>query len=272
MIEESFRYAIKDIKKKIFFKILIIKLWIYIKQTILKLNEIPYLEMMVTTNCNLRCKGCSNLIPHTIKEDISYKEIKEDIDILLNKINYLYRLKIHGGEVFLHREFKEIIDFLGKQKKIGSIRIATNGTIIPTEEILKAMKKNNIVVQISDYKINSATIEKLKKNLKENDIEYKYLKDREWNDMGSFQRRSFNRKKLCSLKRCTSFYKGRIYICSRAMIMKKIGYIKETNSLIIRDKNFRSELKRFFELDNEACNYCDGDTEYSKIIQPGIQE
>ena len=36
---------------------------IWFRQVVLRKFEIPYLEMFITTKCNLRCKHCFNLIP-----------------------------------------------------------------------------------------------------------------------------------------------------------------------------------------------------------------
>lgn len=75
---------------------------IWFRQVVLKKFEIPYLEMFITIKCNLRCKHCSNLIP-TLNNRQNYEisTLIEWLDELFSKIDCFYRLKIHGGEVFL---------------------------------------------------------------------------------------------------------------------------------------------------------------------------
>ena len=116
--------------------------------------ELAYFEMFITTKCNLSCESCSNLIPFCkAQEHIDKKIIFDSIDNLLKKIDRLYRLKLHGGEVLLHPQLAEIIDYMGKKSKIVSLRLTTNATIIPSEKVLEAMRRRNLVVQISSYKI-----------------------------------------------------------------------------------------------------------------------
>ena len=274
-IKESSRYIAKDFKKKSKLKLFLIWIWIWVKQNILRLSEIPYLEVMVTTKCNLKCRNCSNLIPKiSPKSDEPFTKIAYEIDMILKKVNCIYRLKIHGGEAFLHKNCAKLIDFLGKQKKIKSIRIATNGTIIPSIDIIKSLSSNNIIVQISDYKINYNKINEIIDIFDENNIKYTYLKDQIWYDMGDFEKRDLNRYSSCNIKRCTSLYDGKIYVCSRAAIMDTLNYIENDFHIDINSntKVFKKKLKKFYKINKHiACNHCDGDTSYAKVVKPGIQ-
>ena len=82
---------------------------IWFRQVLLKKFEIPYLEMFITTKCNLRCKHCSNLIPVlNNRQNYEISTLVEWLDVLLSKIDCLYRLKIHGGEVFLHQQTEQL--------------------------------------------------------------------------------------------------------------------------------------------------------------------
>ena len=157
----------------------------WLKQVIFQRFELPYLEFFITTRCNLKCKKCSNLIPSIRShEDISPEDFKKTLDALRGKIDCLYRLKLHGGEVLLHPHLNEIIEYANKQKKIKLIRIATNGTIIPSERILKSLENSKAVVQISDYKLPEAKIEQLKSVVEGASVKYAFLENQKWRDMG----------------------------------------------------------------------------------------
>lgn len=161
----------------------------WLKQVIFQRFELPYLEFFITTRCNLKCKKCSNLIPSIRShEDISPEDFKKTLDALRGKIDCLYRLKLHGGEVLLHPHLNEIIEYANKQKKIKLIRIATNGTIIPSERILKSLENSKVVVQISDYKLPEAKIEQLKSVVEGASVKYAFLENQKWRDMGDYCR------------------------------------------------------------------------------------
>ena len=248
---------------------------IWFRQVVLKKFEIPYLEMFITTKCNLRCKHCSNLIP-TLNNRQNYEisTLIEWLDELLSKIDCLYRLKIHGGEVFLHPRLAEFVAYVKNQPKIKSIRLTTNGTIIPADNILQLIASSKIVVQISDYRLANIKTQQLIDKFKKFGVRYIYLKDQTWKDFGGITLRDGNRFNDCSIKRCSSFYEGKIYVCSRAAIMTESGYIPDDGISVYLPKNqLRQQLKKMYAGKlSIACNYCDGDTKYAKDISAGEQE
>ncbi len=248
---------------------------IWFRQVVLRKFEIPYLEMFITTKCNLRCKHCSNLIPAlNSRQNYEISTLIEWLDELLSKIDCLYRLKIHGGEVFLYPRLTEFIAYVNNQPKIKSIRLTTNGTIIPADNILQSIAGSKIVVQISDYRLPTTKTQQLIEKFKEFGVKYIYLRDQQWKDFGEIILRDFNRFDDCSVKRCSSFYEGKIYVCSRAAIMTKSGYIPDDGISVYLPKNqLRQQLKKLYggKL-SIACNYCDGDTKYAKDISAGEQE
>jgi len=230
--------------------------------------ELAYLEMFVTTKCNLNCKGCSNLIPSCSgQEHINKQVIFDSIDSLLKKIDRLYRLKLHGGEVLLHPELVEIIDYIGSQEKIVSLRLTTNGTIIPSEQVLKVIKKRNLVIQISDYKIANSKVVQLIELLKAKGIRYTLPFDAAWRDMGGFERRDSCRREKCTIGKCNSMMDGKIFICSRAAMMDKLGIIKSESLSVFEQENFRQKLENLLNTkDYESCWHCDGNTKHAKAI------
>ena len=269
--KESFHYLRKENKSKSDFALFT---GIFFRQKILNKFELPYLEMFITTNCNLKCEHCSNLIPSLeAKCNSDAEEIKRTIDLLLSKIDCLYRLKIHGGEVFLHPQLCEIIDFIKTKQKIRSVRLTTNGTIIPSDEVLKHIADSNIVVQISDYDVKNSKVGQLIEKLKSFKIGYAYLKEQKWSDMGGFEARDSSRFDECTIKRCTSLFEGKIYVCSRAAIMAKQCVIKDGGIPISLDRRkLKKGIQRMYNGKScMACRHCDGDTHFAKVIKAGEQ-
>ena len=73
-----------------------------------------------------------------------------------------------GGELFLHPQIKEILEFVLQIKNFGFIQIYTNGNFIPSnmEDLLPLLKDKRISLNISDYGEN------INKKLYENTIKF----------------------------------------------------------------------------------------------------
>lgn len=269
-------YAAKEFKNLTWLKKFLLNSNIRIRQNIYHKFEIPYIEMFITTKCNLRCRDCSNLIPlFCDHNNFGYEQITKDINTLLSNVDRLYRLKLHGGEVLLHPDLPKIVRFCNAQRKIVSIRLTTNGTIIPSQEVISALKESKIVVQISDYHLPQCNISELIALFEQNGIKYAYLKDQKWRDMGNLSKRDKSRFSICSISRCTSMFNGKIFVCSRMAIASELGLVNGIEFVSINQckKDFRKQMLCFYSKDDmTACSYCDGDTEYAKIITAGIQE
>ena len=207
------------------------------------------------------------------KEHIAFSEFKLDLDVLLSKIDRLYRLKLHGGEVFLHPELCEMVNYADSLKKIKSIRVATNGTVIPSEKVLKVLAASKAVVQISDYPAFSGKAEKIAELFRMYGVKYVKLTGQKWRDMGEIKKRETNRFKSCSITRCTSLYRRKIYVCSRAAMMEELGCHFYDGIDIASDKRtLRRDILRIYNGEHcKACFYCDGDTDFAEEIPAGKQ-
>ena len=247
----------------------------FVRDVFVRYSDMPYLEVFVTTRCNLRCEKCSNLIPFLmIQEDNSISKVISNIELLLKYVKTIYRFKIHGGEVFLHPELPKLIHYVRSNKKLFSIRLATNGSILPNNEILDSLSESKIVVQISDYEVSSDKIQKLKEVLDKHKIRYVHLKNQSWRDMGDFSNRESSRFPNCTIKRCTSMIGDELFICSRAAMALKENKISETNRVKFTDltvKAFKNALKDLYTKPNEACFHCDGDTVFASKTPAGRQ-
>lgn len=125
---------------------------VYVKNEI----KIDRIEIFMTSYCNLKCKNCIAFIPYfKEKSHVSLERLKSDADILFSKVDYVYKFKVLGGEGLCYPHLIEYLDYLHENygNKIGSLRVGTNGTIIPSGELLEACKRNRAMLDISDYVI-----------------------------------------------------------------------------------------------------------------------
>lgn len=192
-------------------------------------NEIRLdrVEIFLTSCCTLNCEKCISYIPYFAKPKItSLQQLKDDADLLFGKVDYVYKIKLLGGEGFLYPYLIEYVDYLyDKYKnKIGSIRIGTNGTVFPGQAILEMCERNHVTVDISDYTQavpNICMLDDVKKICEEHGVAVDVKRTGEqWLDMGFPNNLPDNKneEKLrehfhkCAMF-CRQFSNGKYYFC-----------------------------------------------------------
>lgn len=178
------------------------------------LPNLSYIEMIITTECNMLCRNCSNGIPYANRNMISYQAFCEQLQSLLTHVSYIERFQLHGGEPLRNPEVHKMIDLLDKTQKLLSIRIATNGTVIPNEETISALKGSRIVLAISAYFFNREKRKQLIDVCKSNNIRYILYNEQEWYRFES-QTGVVNCFETCPINSYPCYYEGKVYLCSR---------------------------------------------------------
>ena len=119
-------------------------------------NKICLMEVhtSITTKCTLKCKKCNMFMPYYKNPmDYSAEDIKKDLKVLFQNVDYVFSYRILGGEPLINRDLSEILQFIGEnyKNKIGDVGIITNGTILPDNRLLEVSKKYDVKYYISDY-------------------------------------------------------------------------------------------------------------------------
>ena len=254
-----------------------------------KVFNVKYTEIVLTTVCTLKCKGCSALMReyknpyHTDLE----KNIKS-LERMLNSVDSIRLFRLLGGEPLCYPNLYEMLLFISKQNKIKHATIVTNGTLlIKDERTIELLKNKKFSVFISNYGDISNKKNELINQLKSNNIKY-ILSDEEklWRDYGNLEYRNRNKKSLkkqflnCKIM-CNSIFEGKLHHCPRSthgMNLNKIP-VRKQDYVDLLDNNFttkqlRKELYKFFYKYVpyiEACNYCNGGTNEIKKIPAGMQ-
>lgn len=189
--------------------------------------SIDRIEIFLTSCCTLNCEKCISYIPYFKKQTITpLDELKADVDLLFKKVDYVKKIKLLGGEVFLYPYLIEYIDYLYKKygNRIGSIRVGTNGTVFPSSSVLEMCKRNHVTVDISDYTEavpNICMLEEVKKVCEDNGVSVDVKRTGEqWLDMG-FPNNIPGKKSEKELREhfskcamfCRQFREGRYYYC-----------------------------------------------------------
>lgn len=197
---------------------------------------IPFLDLVIQTVCTLKCKDCLAFIPSIKKQAyFSFEKTKKEIDNIFSSFDYIESFSLSTGEVLLHPNLIDILDYISTNysKQYNRLRFVTNGTVLPQQKLLLALKKYNASLFISDYsnQINEKSkIDLLITLLKQFDIPYTYnhqlagdSNSLQWNDLGDFKKTykrsnedNTNLYYKCADHTCTVTYNGNIYPCAPA--------------------------------------------------------
>jgi hypothetical protein len=252
-------------------------------------NVIANLDVVITTNCSLKCSYCSHCIPYCKQpKHFDVEQVISDLDKTLS-ISFIACVAIMGGEPFLHPKFKEFIALYAKLKNkrnIGFTRIVTNSTLLPSDEVLTAFSKiENAYMYISNYGEKSKKMNQLIDACVSHGIPH-YIAplDNNWVTLGDFDfDRHYTEDELCHLfavcdaSVCTQLINGNLYNCARTPILNEDGLIPYCSEDFCDIRNtpdeiFNEKLHSYLYGTKylNGCKYCDGQHIYSEQIKRGI--
>lgn len=244
--------------------------------------KIDRIEIFMTSYCTLKCEKCISYIPYFKHQVVvPLDKLKQDIDLLFSKVDFVFKLKLLGGEGFLYPDLVTYVDYIfdNYHNQIGSIRIGTNGTIEPSEEIIRMCKRDEIIVDISDYSEavpELSKLESIREKLLSNGVMVDIKRTGEqWLDMGfpNNKPEKKNEKMLrehfekCAMF-CRQFADGKLfYCCSNCAAVKAGLYRLDENDYFDFTEDFsRKELLEyelgFSKLGHTSfCSVCRGGSE-----------
>jgi len=184
-------------------------------------------DILLTEKCTLNCTFCNMYMPHYKKpkhKDIN--KIKEDIDVLFKRVDYISTLHLVGGEPFMYPNHKEVFEHIGNnyRNKIDNVLITTNGTLLPKPEVLDLIKKYKFLVSISDYTDGikyKRRFDIFIEKLNEKKVNYFTRKDILWSDFGDPRISKYanlsSEEMITHFNKCVAPYRGlsekKLYFC-----------------------------------------------------------
>lgn len=206
------------------------------------LCRVFYTEMILTFKCSLRCRDCTYHIPYLPKnQDRSLPEILQDLDLYFAAVDEVSIFRLLGGEPLLHPNLNSIISHIGKnyRNQIGELFLVTNGTIKPTDEIIRLMQEYNVKMVLSDYSKNVPNLKKsitaLRKFIKSQGIKLQVMVGDWWNDDGgiNYQNKLTDEGLKNLFHKCEAFcrvlHNGKLYYCGKSIIFTQEGRMLETD-------------------------------------------
>ena len=240
--------------------------------------SIDRVEIFVTSKCSLQCEKCIAYIPYFKNTEHEPLEmLKADADLLFSKVDYVRKYKILGGEAFLYPDIIEYVDYVCKKygNRIGSIRVGTNGTINPRREVLEMLKRNSVIVDISDYMVTLGNRSKLQEIIsicKDNEVEVDVKRTGEqWLDMGFPNNLPMKRTEEQLQKHfhkcafyCRDFWNGKLWFCCSNFAAVRAGLFDENENDYL---DFRKELSKKEILEYEIGYSSLGHTTFCEVCR-----
>ena len=246
------------------------------------------LDIAITEKCSLKCRDCANLMQfYKNPREGDYNLNEKALNNLFNAVDLIGRVSILGGEPFLCNDLHKYVSLCCKSKKIVNILIVTNGTIIPNNEVINEIKKDDrALISISDYGNTSKRKKEIIKLSDEKNFKISISRrDGIWRELGKIEyvkkgeEEIKNKYAICENKKFLSVKDGRLYRCPfianahslKAIKEEDVDYIDLANS----EKSvleLRMEIKEFLSKPyHKGCQYCAVSGKDAKKIPAAIQ-
>lgn len=256
-----------------------------------QMNCVFHVDMTITTKCTLNCRHCNLFIPyHKEHVNFSFEEMKRNIDLFFERIDFVTYFGLIGGETFLNPDLERCIVYLGEnyRSQIGRITVVTNGTVTPAESLLKVIKKYGMYLSISDYTKTvpyEKKMEQLIGKAQEYDIDYYRNPSIVWTDFGfpdSPVKRT-NEQLEEHLKSCrpnwNALHNGRFYYCNVSWCAEQSGRftLQEEDSISLenidpKDKRACREIVKLSRGTSSFCKICGGcGADNTNYVPTGVQ-
>lgn len=243
-------------------------------------------SLLISLNCNLKCKLCTVGSPYySGKKFPELSELESQLRALFEVVDFVEIFTISGGEPLLYRQLPELLEsLLEYSDHFEKIEIITNGTIIPTQELLAAVKKYGekfLRFIVDDYgKDLSKNVAQIISLFDENGIPYRlndYCSDNVrfggWVDHGPMTEIVHTKSEARGLfakcaqpqkmNFCFLYVDGCLYPCSVVFRRSKLGQdVDEKDYVNIIDQSLTADEKRkkisdIYNTDClESCEYC----------------
>lgn len=240
-------------------------------------------QICVTERCSLKCKKCAHGC-YAVKadnEDLTIEQVKKSADSFFSKVDYVRQFVLIGGEPLLYRQLAEAVDYIGSKyrDKMNIFSITTNGTIKPSDKLLSACKKYDVLFRISNYSKQLPRLEKQYRILSElfekNGVRYNIgPQDTSWMDYGfEYVDRNGTETELIAVfdscnTPCHEIRENKFYFCVMARsvsenLSKNVGEDDYLDFDKLVSPNWKRELLEFILGYSEKgyldmCNYCYG--------------
>lgn len=246
----------------------------YTEETGTGTDKVEMIGYLLSNVCTLKCKNCCESVPYmpeNIRHFVPADQVVRDITKMSAACRYLILLEFIGGEPFLHPQLPQILNEVLQIKNIGMIHIFTNGTVVPKDELCRALHNSRITVYLSNYQVSypqrfKEKVDQTVSVLEACGIQYFFGKKQNWMDFSGYTLQCEDEEKLirkypdCFLHNCNRLMEGELYVCPHQYAGIKLGKLDSENVIHIHeytDDKLAEQLEIFKKYPYiEACKYC----------------
>jgi len=233
----------------------------------------------------------------TDKHHVPVDSLSKQLDAFFNIWDYAMRLEFMGGEPLMHPDIYDIVkDALRHKDSFRDLRIATNATIVPDDDLLELIASCGKFFDfvVDDYGPLSRNIKALIERLKFYKIPYRidlYTGENQhfngWVKLGDYKYIDYaDDVLLAQYKECVQVkdefaivYEGKVFQCPyplRFFILKGVlpditEYIDLYDNSLSRDEK-RAIAAGFYKTPTKACHCCYGFSETKSKRYPAAEQ
>lgn len=149
------------------------------------------ISFLPSTACNLDCRYCLNFNPFAKQFYVrEWEELVRDVDRFFSCVDRIMLFHISGGEPMIYKHTADLALYIDKNygERIDTLRMVTNGTIVPKDEVLEKLSRCRLEVTVDDYREAvprfAERFDQLISKLEEYGIQYYINKADSWIDLG----------------------------------------------------------------------------------------
>ena len=207
-------------------------------------NEQVYfssISFLPSTACNLDCRYCLNFNPFAKQFYVrEWEDLVKDVDLFFSCVDRIMLFHISGGEPMIYKHTADLALYIDKNygNRIDTLRMVTNGTIVPKDEMLEKLSKCRLEITVDDYREAvprfTEQFDRLICKLKEYQIPYYINKVDSWIDLGPEKTDYSGRTEECleeHRENCSQSWQelrdGKLYSCNYASYATVAGIAGE---------------------------------------------
>lgn len=229
------------------------------------------LELAITHRCTLNCEKCANMISYfEHPADADFDRMKNAVCKLLEADVYVSELRILGGEPLLNGDLARYLDLVLQFDNVGLISIMTNGTIVPSQELIQRLQEQRVYVTISNYGALSKNLSAITNKFDAEHILYRVYEMDGWRDCNTIEYIETSPAELemkyrnCSVNNCYTLHNDRLYRCPYNAGVSILHAVPESvldflpiNTL--EPEHVEEALRAFMQVrSSQICKFCKG--------------
>lgn len=243
----------------------------YVKKSIVTVGVFS----LVTTQCTLKCAACNMFMgEYSSHKTITLECLIANADAFFSNVDHTLFFVVQGGETLLYKQLEEYVEYVGEnyRDKISYFSIATNGTLIPSDDLMAVCRKYNVCIEVSNYR--NAGMTNYQKNFescltalergkvaysvkpfnREDSWRYYYRRDDSLESLTQKQLQQHYRR--CMTCSCVLLHDEKIYPCGPSWSAEQCGLAPAGSADFISLKKVTSGKQGRFELVKYFLGYC----------------